>query len=191
MRVLGVVAPALVDFAVYGERTVARVCRKHLRRPSRRRQQHSLSAQCRQRCDKRSSERCFSCARISVEQKDRAVVGVGDKLAQRGNDFHLLAVGLVGKFAEYLRSDYAFSLVHVCKATEKNLILKKNSLRALGAIGTLKTLREKQNQASLILFFTRLALSLNKIGCDSEEQNQINLFCSSLILHYLCSLKLR
>jgi hypothetical protein len=125
MRVLGVVAPALVDFAVYGERTVARVCRKHLRRPSRRRQQHSLSAQCRQCCDQRSCERCFARSGISVEQKDRAVVGVGDKLAQRGNDFHLLAVGLVGKFAEYLRSDYALCLVHVCKATEKNLILKR------------------------------------------------------------------
>ena len=85
----------------------------------------------------------------------------------------------------------------MCKATEKNLILKKNSLRALGTLKTLRSLRtlktlrslsEEENQkfqASLILIFTRLALSLNKIGCDSEEQNQINLFCSSLILHYL------
>ena len=38
-----------------------------------------------------------------------------------------------------------------------------------------------------VLRFTHLALSFQKIGCGSETQNQINLFCASLILHYLCS----
>ena len=37
------------------------------------------------------------------------------------------------------------------------------------------------------MFFSRLALSFHKIGCASEEQNQTNLFCSSLSLHYLCN----
>ena len=44
----------------------------------------------------------------------------------------------------------------------------------------------KENRASSFLS-THLALSFQKIGCDSETQNQINLFCASLILHYLCS----
>ena len=44
----------------------------------------------------------------------------------------------------------------------------------------------KENRASSFLS-THLALSFHKIGCDSETQNQINLFCASLILHYLCS----
>ena len=34
---------------------------------------------------------------------------------------------------------------------------------------------------------SRFALSFHKIGCASEEQNQTSLFCSSLGLHYLCS----
>ena len=37
------------------------------------------------------------------------------------------------------------------------------------------------------MFFSLLALSFHKIGCASEEQNQTSLFCSSLGLHYLCS----
>lgn len=37
------------------------------------------------------------------------------------------------------------------------------------------------------MFFSRLALSFNKIGGVSEKQIQINLFCSSLALHYLCN----
>ena len=37
------------------------------------------------------------------------------------------------------------------------------------------------------MFFSHLALSFHKIGCASEEQNQTSLFCSSLGLHYLCS----
>ena len=44
----------------------------------------------------------------------------------------------------------------------------------------------KENRASSFLS-THLALSFHKIGCGSETQNQINLFCASLILHYLCS----
>ena len=44
----------------------------------------------------------------------------------------------------------------------------------------------KENRASSFLS-THLALSFQKIGCGSETQNQINLFCASLILHYLCS----
>lgn len=36
------------------------------------------------------------------------------------------------------------------------------------------------------MFFSRLALSFHKIGGVSEKQIQINLFCSSLALHYLC-----
>ena len=44
----------------------------------------------------------------------------------------------------------------------------------------------KENRASSFLS-THLALSFQKIGGDSETQNQINLFCASLILHYLCS----
>ena len=36
--------------------------------------------------------------------------------------------------------------------------------------------------------FSHLALSFDKIGCGSEAQNQINLFCSSLTLHYLCAI---
>jgi hypothetical protein len=44
---------------------------------------------------------------------------------------------------------------------------------------------EEQNQ-KFVLLFSYLALSFDKIGCGSEEQNQINLFCSSLTLHYLC-----
>ena len=45
---------------------------------------------------------------------------------------------------------------------------------------------EEQNQ-KFVLLFSYLALSFDNIGCGSEEQNQINLFCSSLTLHYLCS----
>ena len=37
------------------------------------------------------------------------------------------------------------------------------------------------------MFFSRLALSFHKIGGASDEQNQTSLFCSSLALHYLCS----
>ena len=37
------------------------------------------------------------------------------------------------------------------------------------------------------MFFSRLALPFNKIGGVSEKQIQINLFCSSLALHYLCN----
>ncbi len=37
------------------------------------------------------------------------------------------------------------------------------------------------------MFFSRLALSFHKIGGASDEQNQTSLFCSSLGLHYLCS----
>ena len=37
------------------------------------------------------------------------------------------------------------------------------------------------------MFFSRLALSFHKIGGASEKQIQINLFCSSLALHYLCN----
>ena len=37
------------------------------------------------------------------------------------------------------------------------------------------------------MFFSLLALSFHKIGGASEEQNQTSLFCSSLGLHYLCS----
>jgi hypothetical protein len=44
---------------------------------------------------------------------------------------------------------------------------------------------EEQNQ-KFVLLFSYLALSFDNIGCGSEEQNQINLFCSSLTLHYLC-----
>ena len=44
---------------------------------------------------------------------------------------------------------------------------------------------EEQNQ-KFVLLFSHLALSFDNIGCGSEEQNQINLFCSSLTLHYLC-----
>ena len=44
----------------------------------------------------------------------------------------------------------------------------------------------KENRASSFLS-THLALSFQKICCGSETQNQINLFCASLILHYLCS----
>ena len=32
-------------------------------------------------------------------------------------------------------------------------------------------------------------LPFNKVGCNSEEKINCNLFCSSLILHYLCSRK--
>ena len=37
------------------------------------------------------------------------------------------------------------------------------------------------------MFLSRLALPFNKIGGVSEKQIQINLFCSSLALHYLCN----
>lgn len=37
------------------------------------------------------------------------------------------------------------------------------------------------------MFFSRLSLSFHKIGGVSEKQIQINLFCSSLALHYLCN----
>ena len=43
---------------------------------------------------------------------------------------------------------------------------------------------EEQNQ-KFVLLFSYLALSFDNIGSGSEEQNQINLFCSSLTLHYL------